>query len=125
MKRRSRGGGYLLDLEIEEVVVQLVVDTGASMTVLSAEALDRMDVRPDPRRSVTALTANGKTRFATAVVTDITLAERVLDSSRVAVCDGCGIETFADGLLGLDLQAAFGMELDPAGGWVRFRDCRP
>jgi hypothetical protein len=50
------------------------------------------------------------------------LANRVAENVRVAICESC-VESVADGLLGLDLVAAFGMRLDLANATVHFADC--
>ena len=119
-----RGRTYTLELEIGRSVASLIIDTGASITVLSEEFVARAGIRPHPVRRVLALTANGRTEFRTAVVPEIGLGDRVVESSWVAICPDCAHGT-VDGLLGLDLQAAFGLHLDPSAEVVRFADCEP
>ena len=61
-------------------------------------------------------------RFPTAVLETIELEGRVARDVTVAVCNGCGGRS-AGGLLGLDVQAAWGLELDLRNQRVRFVDC--
>ena len=46
-----------------------------------------------------------------------------LEGAQVAVCQEECVESIADGLFGLDLQAAFDVRLDLRGGVLRFADC--
>lgn len=121
--RPTQHAAYQVDVHIGAQPATLIVDTGASMTVLSGDLIRRLGIRSDPRRPINAMTANGRTRFETAMVRGIQIGDRVLETSRVAICEQCGVEIIADGLLGLDLQAAFGMDLDFAESQIRFRDC--
>lgn len=122
--RAGKGRVYLVDLLIDDVPTKLVMDTGASMTVITSELASRASARLDPHRHIRAITANGSVEFAAATVERVELAGRLAETVTVAICEDC-VQDFADGLLGLDLQAAFGMTLDLAKERVLFSDCDP
>lgn len=122
-ERRGQGHTFLLPVQIGGETARLVIDTGASITLITSDLASRIGVPLDRERIIRAFTANGRADFSTAVLPVVELGGRTAQSTRVAVCSDC-VEGFADGLLGLDLQAAFGLELDLGAGEVRFSDCR-
>lgn len=123
--RRAEGGTtYLLDVDIGGAAASLIVDTGASLTVITRELARDLGIQPDAARSISAVTANGRVEMATVVLEEITVAGRRVEELRVAVCDDC-VGELADGLLGLDLQTTLRMRLDPASGTLDFGDCDP
>ncbi len=116
------GRSYTVELAIYGHWAELIIDTGASVTVLTRAYADAVGLPRDPRASIRAITANGRVELATAIVPQVVLADRVVEDVRVAICDEC-VESVADGLLGLDLVAAFGLKLDLANGTLHFADC--
>lgn len=121
LSRHGRGV-FLIDVAARGEPGQLVLDTGASITVLTeAFALDA-GLALDHQRVVHAITANGQVQMPTAVVPRIEVGPHAAEGVRVAVCADC-VEGIADGLLGLDLQATFHMELDLSRSEVRFGAC--
>ncbi len=120
--RSSRLGTFRIDVQIETLAATLVVDTGASLTAITRELLVEAGVTIDEERTITAITAVGPAQFPTAVVGSITVAGRAVRQLRVAVCEQCAGKD-ADGLLGLDVQAPLGMELDVRQSVVRFIEC--
>ncbi len=116
------GRTFALELEFNDALARLIIDTGASITVLTQDFVDRANIRPHPHRRVRAITANGRVEFSTAVIEQVSVGDRAVESTWVAICPDC-VEDVADGLLGLDLQAAFGIQLDPRSAVVRIADC--
>ncbi len=121
VRRTHQLGTFLVDARVNGEPVTLVVDTGASLTALAAELVDKLGVEVDEERTIHAITATGPAVFPTATVARVELGgERVTDL-RVAVCDGCGGRD-AGGLLGLDVQAALGLDIQAS--VLRVADCR-
>ena len=91
---------------------------GSELSSLAEEA----GFEIDHGEEIVARTANGATRFATAVISGITVAGRTVENVRVAICEDCGTDEF-DGLLGLDVQTPLAMRVDPGERVVHFADC--
>lgn len=115
-------GTYLVDVVIDGVQTQLILDTGATLTVISSAFAEEANIRPDPGREIGARTAGGFVRFETAVVSSVDVGGRTVENLRVAICDECTAE-LASGLLGLDVQRPLGLALDVRQQVVRFGDC--
>jgi hypothetical protein len=120
--RIEQGRTFVVPVAVYGHWANLIIDTGASLTVVSKTFADAVRLPIDPHARIRAITANGRVEFRTAVVPEVVLANRVAENVRVAICDEC-VESVADGLLGLDLVAAFGMRLDLAHATVHFADC--
>lgn len=120
----DRIGVHRVPVVASGVELLLVFDTGASLTTLTEEAIAKLGVAEDPTQRVRAVTASGRVEFPTAVVGDVTIANRTVRDLRVAICRGCG-GTEADGLLGLDVMGALGLELDLKQKRIVFAGCRP
>jgi hypothetical protein len=120
-QRIEQGRTYVVPVAVYGHWANLIIDTGASITVVTKEFADAVRLPRDRSAVVRAITANGRVEFETAIVPDVVLADRVAQNVRVAVCDSC--EGVADGLLGLDLVAAFGLRLDLANAVIHFADC--
>ncbi len=118
---RSRTGSLMVDVGLNGLNTRLILDTGATMTVLNRSAAEEVGAASRPGRLI-AMTANGTTEMALGLVDDVVIGGRSVGGVRVAVCDEC-IGARADGLLGVDLQAAFDLQLDVAGPRLWFRDC--
>lgn len=118
------GGGLRATVLVDGQALDMVVDTGATRSLVTAEAAARIGLEIDRERSFHARTANGPITFPSALLPPVELAGRITPGLRVAICEGCGVEAFSDGLLGLDLVAGLGLELDVAGRRARFADCR-
>ena len=124
LDRIDGGRTFALEVDVEGVPARLIVDTGASLTVLTRELADELGVRLDAQRSITAITANGRVEMPTAVLARVAVGDRAVRELRVAVCDDC-VSDLADGLLGLDLQTTLGMQIDAGAARLRFGDCDP
>jgi hypothetical protein len=113
---------FRVEVDMVGQKVPLIFDTGASITTLSRDLLEDLGLPIDVHSGIDAITATGPVRFPIAVVPSLGLAGRRVEQLTVAVCEGCGGST-SGGLLGLDVQAALGMELDMRNRKVRFLDC--
>ena len=120
LKRRA-SGALLVDTVVNGVEMVLLVDTGATMTVLNRSAADDARLRWLPGRLI-AQTANGQAEMRLGRVNRIELGDRIVDDLRVAVCDEC-ISTIADGLMGVDVQARFDVRVDVVAQQLLFADC--
>ncbi len=121
--RSGRGRGvYFAEAYFGDTPTRLIFDTGASITLITEDLAHRIGARIDTQHMIRAITANGRVNMPTAVVGPIEIGPKRLARLRVAVCTDC-LGEHADGLLGLDLQAAFRMQLDLGAGIVRFAGC--
>ncbi len=114
---------FRVPVAFEGVVGELILDTGASMTVLTADFAAQAGVEVDHARGIRAVTANGRTVFSSGHVRVASLGGRDLAGVSVAVCNDCGLGEVSDGLLGLDLMAAWGVEPRLSAAELRFSDC--
>ncbi len=120
--RFGRMGPFVVTTYLDGFEVPLVVDTGASLTTLEYEVVEELGVDIDEERVIHAITATGPAVFPTARLSVVEIAGHRLEGLMVAVCEGCGGRG-AGGLLGLDVQAELGVELDVRRGELRFVDC--
>jgi hypothetical protein len=120
--RIEQGRTFVVPVAVYGHWANLIIDTGASITVVTRSFAEAVRLPRDPNAVIRAITANGRVEFGTAVVPEVVLANRVAENVRVAICEAC-VESVADGLLGLDLVAAFGMRLDLTNATVHFADC--
>ncbi len=115
-------GTLRLSARIAGLSSELIVDTGASLTLITESFASAAGLSIDTTRVVRAVTANGRIVMPTAVVPYVEVGGRRIDDLRVAVCDEC-TEDVADGLLGLDVQSLLEMQIDPKDRTIRFGDC--
>jgi len=122
LRRLGEDSTFIVDLFVEGLEAELIVDTGASLTVITRAFARALDLPLDWERPLRAVTANGTVDFPTAVLDQVELQGRTVRELRVAVCEDC-VQDVADGLLGLDLQTAFGLDLDLSDQRLDFEDC--
>lgn len=92
--------------------LRLVFDTGATLTTLSQDVLDLVDIRvPDDAPEVMLRTAAGEMHARLVLVDAIWLDEQVVEWVTVAVCEQCASSS-ADGLLGLNVSGLFRVSID-------------
>jgi len=123
VRRAHELGTFLVDVRVAGEPATLVVDTGASLTALAHAFVVELGIDIDQERTINAITATGPAVFPTAIAATVEVGGEQVTDLRVAVCDGCGGRA-ANGLLGLDVQAALGLELDIQASVLRFVDCR-
>jgi clan AA aspartic protease (TIGR02281 family) len=119
LRPRGRYGTFVADVVVGRREASLVFDTGATLTVITRDYAVAANVRIDDFNAITVRTANGTTRFATAVIDEIAVGDLVATNIRAAVCDDCGVPGMA-GLLGLDVQRQLRLSLDVTEGVARY-----
>ena len=86
---RARDGHYYLTLDINNVPVEFVVDTGASQVVLTQDDAKRIGLNPSSLSYLgTASTANGTVRTAAVRLDTVSLGAITDSSVRAVVNDG-------------------------------------
>lgn len=107
------GDSYLVEVTLNDKArLQLLVDTGASMTAITRESFRRQH-RPDFSLRGTRLfnTATGYTRGDVYRASTITLGQERLEGIDIAVLDFPTMGDI-DGLLGMNVLRQFGFEID-------------
>lgn len=85
---RSPDGHYYLTLEINDVPVRFVIDTGASQMVLSRSDAERVGIDPETLGFFgSASTANGVVRTAPVILDRVSLGQ-IIDRQMPAVVNG-------------------------------------
>ena len=101
---RSADGHYYLTLDVNDVPLRFVVDTGASQVVLSQTDARRIGLDPETLGFFReASTANGMVRTAPVVLDRVSLGQ-ITDSQLPAVVNGGDM---ADSLLGMTYLGRF------------------
>lgn len=86
----------------KEITVELILDTGASVTLLDRDAVERLRLKK--WRSSTARLANGaKVDFELSQLDQLSVGPLHLEKLKVAVIDRENKRHLADGLLGMDV----------------------
>jgi predicted aspartyl protease len=122
LERRGDQGVFSLGLRINDIPAQLIVDTGANLSVLSRTFIEKIAAEVDEDNVLRVMTAAGPTHFPMAHIDKLELLGRQIEARKLPVCEDCTGQG-TDGLLGLDLQEAFGMHLDLAHHQVRLLRC--
>ena len=119
---RHGDDAIFIDVDFDGRVATLVLDTGATATVVTRDFADRSGISPLAGHLVHARTVNGTTDLPVAQVERITIAGRSIRGGHVALCNDCALHD-ADGLLGMDVLQALGVQLDLPNGIARFGAC--
>jgi clan AA aspartic protease (TIGR02281 family) len=102
--------GYVAVVKLNALhTVNLVVDTGASITLISPSALEKAGIALLTGRSVTVRTANGEAKADLAKVDSITVGDFKRGPFDVVAHDAELGD--ADGLLGMDFLGAYRVEI--------------
>lgn len=118
----KRGNAVYVDVDIDGHVAHLVLDTGATHTVVTQDFADAARFEPDRDREIRARTANGETTMAVVTTGAISIAGRSVNDLPIAICPQCALSG-ADGLLGVDVLAGLHVQVDLPTGTARFGDC--
>ena len=113
-----------IDMNVGGHSLDLVFDTGATTSLITAEAADRIgiDWRSGPR--FRASTPGGIIEAPFVALGAVEIAGVVKQAKRIGVCEDC-MHFGGDGLFGMDLQSAFEMDVDLQGRRVRIPECEP
>ena len=127
---RLEDGLAVVEVTIDGASVPMILDTGADRTVLTAAAVARLRLPPDPWTGTTLRGAGGRLEGRRNVSPDsirlggVALRRRALSPKlSLPVIAGLGRQ---DGLLGDDLLSLFDLDLDLPGGTLTLfsvRDC--
>jgi len=98
---------FLVPVQIDGDIFMLLLDTGASLTLLSKTLANRST----KQETITLATANGTVTVPTMVVAQVQLGHQVLHHISVALTKNMGIGG-ADGLLGMDILKRFHFVID-------------
>lgn len=109
------GEGFLLSVTLnQKIIAHLLLDTGASMTIISPAILAKLDLLNDSLGQVRMIqTANGRVEILTVIVDELSVQDRTLSTVRVGVLQETEFSGF-DGLLGMDFLSHYQFEMDPA-----------
>jgi clan AA aspartic protease (TIGR02281 family) len=107
---KKLGAGYVVEVRLNALyTVNLVVDTGASMTLISPSALGAAQIELTEGRSVTIRTANGEANAKLANIDSITVGAFKRGPFDVVAHDARLGD--ADGLLGMDFLGNYRVEI--------------
>lgn len=118
----ARGNSLLVDVTLDGHRARLVLDTGATATVLTRRTAEAAGLEIDDENRRTASTANGIAEFSPAVVGWLGIGDRGIRDLPVATCDACDA-IGADGLLGVDVLRALRVRVDLPAHAAYFSDC--
>lgn len=95
-----------------EVTHTMLFDTGATLTTLSAEALDELGAGVPPDAPIVTLnTAGGQVQAPLVLLDGVALGLEEVPWATVALCEACA-EAGVSGLLGLNVTGLFQVSLD-------------
>ncbi|MGH7040705.1 MAG: retropepsin-like aspartic protease [Acetobacteraceae bacterium] len=122
-------GLLFVTARIDGKPVRLVLDTGAQRSLLTEAAVQRLGLPPDPRHGTRTWGIGGPSTAFDAMVHRFTLAGVAIGLPRITVGRFRlgALRGGADGMLGVDVLALFGIDLDAsAGRMVLYRNptCR-
>lgn len=105
------GNNFLVAARINAIPAHLMLDTGASVTVVTTEFARRVGLRWDDTRLVSLDTANGRVRAPVATIARLEVGSEVLTNLRVVVVELDGLRGI-DGLLGMDVLSRYRVTID-------------
>lgn len=108
---------------INERPSALILDIGSDITLLSRVAARRLGVAFDDRRSIQVSGAGGRASTSPAPLRSLQFGDAVVPNVQAVV--GRGLRPPFDGVLGLDVLAAFDLDLDARNGEVWLYRARP
>jgi clan AA aspartic protease (TIGR02281 family) len=118
----ARGNSLLVDVTLDGHPARLVLDTGATATVLTRRTAEAAGLSIDDENRRRASTANGVAEFSPALVGTLAIGDRAVRELTVATCDACDA-IGADGLLGVDVLRALQVRVDLPTRTAHFADC--
>ncbi len=106
-----KGGHFVVEAQINDIPVRLMLDTGASATVIKPDALRDAGVAVDRSHPVILNTANGPVKAGRAYLSRLSLGGAVSESQGVFVLALAEL-TGIDGLLGMDFLSRHRFAID-------------
>ena len=109
-----KGNGFLVDLQLNaEKSIRLMLDTGATRTIIHRAFLEESDLSLDyTGEEQTLLTANGPVQASLVVLDKIALLDRRVTDFKVGVLQETLFVDF-DGLLGMDFLGRYRFSIEP------------
>lgn len=110
----SHGSGFLVDARLNDAMdVRLMLDTGATLTVLHRAFLEETGLQVTPTdQEQTLHTANGPVQAPLVTLEMLALKDRRKPNITVAILENTPFEGF-DGLLGMDFLGAYRFFIEP------------
>jgi clan AA aspartic protease (TIGR02281 family) len=105
------GNHFFVNAKLNGVPVKLMLDTGASITVIKSELAYTAGIPVDHSHTVTLTTANGRAHAPVAHVKQIQLGNQTIPRFKVVVLDLEEL-TGVDGLLGMDFLGRYRFTID-------------
>jgi len=105
------GNNFVVPVRINNIPVRLLLDTGASVTVLTPVSATRIGTERQARGVVNLETANGRIRAPLASIRRFEIGDDSLSGLRVAIID-LGVLGGVDGLLGMDVLSRYRVIID-------------
>jgi len=106
--------GYLVDVIFnDDVSAKLILDTGASLVIISQKLLDEIGQKPIRGASkITLLTANGEIKADPSIIKKIQLGSAMKENVHAAVTPESKVFENCDGLLGLSFLRDYNVTID-------------
>ncbi len=105
------GKHFVVNAQINGLPVKLMLDTGASITVIKSELVHTAGIPVDRSHIVTLTTANGRAHAPIAHLNQIQLGNQIVTRFKVVVLDLEEL-TGVDGLLGMDFLGRYRFTID-------------
>ncbi len=105
------GNHFVVNAQINGIPVNLMLDTGASITVVKSELIRTAGIPVDHSQLVSLTTANGRAQAPIAHLNQIQLGDQIVLSFKVVVLDLEEL-TGVDGLLGMDFLGRYRFTID-------------
>lgn len=115
------GDHFVVEVELEhQFPARLMIDTGATMTILDADLVARYGLEPDAEgKELNLNTAGGSVSGANLSLSHLQLGSRGVENIQVGVIP---LEQFNfDGLLGMDVLSRFEFSIDQKNGVLHLR----
>ena len=110
---QKSGNSIMVDVSVNNVPMRFILDTGASLTVLSEKAANDIGLSTSNSEFAVLHTANGVVRAPIVQIERISLGEAVATNLKVAILNNMGP---VQGLLGLNFLHQFDIDIDHSVG---------
>lgn len=106
--------GYLVDVIFnDDVTARMILDTGASLVIISERLLKEIGQKPiRGAPKITLLTANGEIKADPSIIRKIRLGDAVKENVHAAVTPESKVFENCDGLLGLSFLRDYNVTID-------------
>ena len=110
---QKNGNSIMVDVSVNNVPMRFMLDTGASLTVLSEKAANDIGLSASGSEHVFLHTANGAVRAPIIQIPQVRLGEAVATNLKAAILNNMGP---VQGLLGLNFLNQFDIDIDHSMG---------